>query len=170
MAKAQIKQSARRRTTGTSAQASGPTTPETIDYSQVWDFDPDWTLDEAQAATEKACAAGAPWSHPHLPIFRWFAHHRLEEQREAFEAGDKFALMHALRICANHALSMPDWAARAYIRAYDTIISARAKSWDEVLGAPYLLLRPDCDHGHIAWGVLRARDDELSVRARHSHL
>ena len=132
---------------------------EPVDYSQVWDFNPVWTLEEAQAATEKVCATGAPPHHPHLPIFRWFAHHRVEEQRKAFEAGDKFALMHALRICANHALPMPDWAARAYIRAYDTIVNARAKSWDQVLGAPY------SKGTHLA-AVRKRRKLQVAVRNR----
>ncbi len=99
----------------------------------------EWTLEEAQAESDKALADNpARESYdPTLPLFQWFALKRLEECREAFHRGDEYELMHAIRICANHGLPLPEWAAMAYIKAYDSVINARAKSWDEVFGAPY---------------------------------
>jgi len=108
-----------------------------LDYSQVWDFDPAWTAHEACAATEKACAAGAPFAYPHLPFARWDGYHQVEQLRKSYETGERFALMNALRICARCALPMPDWVARAYIRGYDAVVNARSKSWDEAFGEPY---------------------------------
>ncbi len=100
---------------------------------------PEWTLEEAIAENDKALADNpARESYdPTLPLFQWFTLKRLEECRESFHCGDKYELMHAIRICANHDLPLPEWAAMAYIKAFDTVLNARAKSWDEVFGAPY---------------------------------
>ncbi len=99
---------------------------------------PEWTLAEAQAEHDKACAANPAraWVDPTLPLFQWFALKAIDRCREAFQGGDKFELLHAIRECANHDLPLPDWAARAFISAYDTILNFKAKSWDDVLGAP----------------------------------
>lgn len=101
--------------------------------------DPNWTADEAIAADNAALAADPARSDadPTLPLYQWAAAQTLETLRAQFEAGDRMALLAAIRKCANHDLSLPGWAATAYIRAYDEVLNYRSKSWDEVFGAPY---------------------------------
>jgi len=77
-----------------------------------------------------------PWTDPTLPHAQWFAFQELAVCEKNYEKNSYF-LMTALRICANHRLPMPDWAARAYIKAYDTVNNAGAKSWNAVFGDPY---------------------------------
>ncbi len=95
-------------------------------------------LDEAMAATARIIAAQPERKNdPTLPIYRLDALDRLEQHRLAFEAGNRFSLPTAIRICANHDLPLPDWASKAYIAAFDQVLNARAASWDEVFGKPY---------------------------------
>lgn len=98
----------------------------------------DWTLEEALAANQSKLEANPTLSDsdPTLPLFQWAALHRLDDCQEMYE-GDKCGLMTAIRICANHDLPLPGWAAKAYIKAYDTVNNARAKSWSAVFGDPY---------------------------------
>jgi hypothetical protein len=76
-------------------------------------------------------------SDPTLPIYRLAAAERLESEHKRFEAGDRMALLGAIRICANHDMPLPAWASRAYTLAYDTVLTCRAGSWDTVFGTPY---------------------------------
>lgn len=78
-----------------------------------------------------------PWKHPAGPLFQANAKLELEHERLRFERGQKMALMGAIRICANHDLPLPDWAARAYISAYDKVLTCRSNDWNEVFGRPY---------------------------------
>jgi hypothetical protein len=96
------------------------------------------TLDEALAATEAALAADRTREHdPALPIYQWCALRKLDVERQKFDSGDRMALLGAVRQCANHDLPLPAWAAKAYIEAYDLVLTCRAKSWDEAFGTPY---------------------------------
>jgi hypothetical protein len=70
-------------------------------------------------------------------IFITAAFHRLDELESQFESGDGFALLAAIRVCANWGLTMPAWVAEAYITRYDQVLSCQAGSWDEVFGRPY---------------------------------
>lgn len=100
---------------------------------------PKWTLAEALAEHQRVLEndASRSDSEPNLPLYQWAACHDLEHLQEAFAGGDKFALMRAIRICANHDLPMPEWTSKAYIKAYDAVVNAREKSWDAVFGQPY---------------------------------
>lgn len=93
----------------------------------------------AQAETESILDSDPTRSiaDPTLPIYRVVAGFRLEELGKAFAAGDRGALMAALRVCANHDLPMPQWLSKAYIRSYDQVLTCRVKSWDEAFGAPF---------------------------------
>ncbi len=95
-----------------------------------------WSFERAQQAQDRFQANGGRSEDPAGPLYQWTAMHTLDELRKKFEAGEKYALMLALRKCANHDLPMPDWVSRAYIRAFDTVHNYRAKSWDAVFGAP----------------------------------
>lgn len=101
-------------------------------------YDPEWSFEEAQEANEREMAAtGKQFCDPTLPFSRLVAHHELVALGEQFKKGDQWVLMQAIRVCANHDMPLPEWASRAYIRAYDSVNWARAKSWDEVFGRPY---------------------------------
>lgn len=93
---------------------------------------------KAQEETEAALAADPTRSNadPTLPIFRFVARNDLLIEKARYEAGDKNALLGAIRICANHDLVMPEWLARAFIRSYDKVLTHRVKSWDEAFGSP----------------------------------
>lgn len=101
-------------------------------------FDPDWTEDQAIAADEAARAADPtrPTSDPTLPFSRWAGAQKLAELHRQHDAGDRFALMAALRECARCGMAMPDWVAAGYIKAHDMVLNYRAKSWDEAFGRP----------------------------------
>lgn len=62
----------------------------------------------------------------------WMSH-----LKERFDGGEKWALMQAIDVCARKRWALPDWAALAYISAFEKIQSADAKSWDEVFGRGY---------------------------------
>lgn len=98
----------------------------------------DWTLEEAWAANEAAKAENPErsFADPTLPFPRWVALHNLEQLRARYEQGNKFALMSAIRECANHDLIMPRWVGAGYIAAFDTILNYRSKDWNEVFGSP----------------------------------
>ncbi|HET7831818.1 MAG TPA: hypothetical protein VFK88_02525 [Gallionella sp.] len=97
-----------------------------------------WTLEEALAANEAALLKDPERSDsdPTLPFFQWAALRKLDDYEKNFVA-DGYWLMTAIRTCANHDLPLPEWAAKAYIKAYDTVNNARAKSWDAVFGNPF---------------------------------
>lgn len=95
-------------------------------------------LRKAQEETEAILAADSSRSlaDPTLPIFQFVAQTSLLEEKARFEAGDKNALLGAIRICANHDLVMPDWVARAFIRAYDKVLRHQVATWDDAFGRP----------------------------------
>jgi hypothetical protein len=74
---------------------------------------------------------------PGVNIFQLNALRVLDDLRVQFESGNGFALLAAIRCCANHDLVMPEWVANAYIAKYDPVLNCTAKSWDEVFGSPY---------------------------------
>ena len=69
-------------------------------------------------------------------VFREFALYEIERCRLLFEAGDRGALLQALGECSLQDLPMPDWLARAYLRAYREGIHYKVRSWDDVFGSP----------------------------------
>lgn len=100
--------------------------------------DPDWTFEEALAEHERELALDpSRFADPTMPFPQWGAFRDLVEYRKRFEDGDRYALMTAIRICANHDLPLPGWVSKAFIHAYDTVTNARSKSWNEVFGSPY---------------------------------
>lgn len=80
-------------------------------------------------------ASGGESSDPSGPVPQWTAMHRLDSYEARHAAGEKYAMMIALRVCANHDLPMPRWLSSAYIAAFDAINNYRAASWEEVFGA-----------------------------------
>lgn len=95
-----------------------------------------WTHDQAWAAQKKFRNNGGAFADPAGPFDQWVALSMLDSMKIAFEGGDSFTLMRAIRLCANHDLVMPDWVRRGFILAFDKVNGYRAKSWDEVFGKP----------------------------------
>lgn len=62
---------------------------------------------------------------------------RLCEEREAYESGERIALLGAINICAVHDLPLPEWAARAYLEGYRLALSGKVGSWDDAFGKPF---------------------------------
>jgi hypothetical protein len=94
-------------------------------------------------------------------IFRQQAILDLEALEKQFNAGDDFALLLAIRKCANFDLVMPDWVARNFIRRFDLVLNCRTKSWDEAFGRPYSkgkhlkAMRDDREQRFIVWNHIR---------------
>jgi len=99
----------------------------------------EWTLQDAQAATEAALAADPARSSgdPTLPVFQWATAQEVDALRAVIEGGDGFALLGAVRKCANHGIPMPEWLAKQFIRRYDRVLACRLGSWDDAFGRPY---------------------------------
>jgi len=96
-----------------------------------------WSIDRVLREHERAKAEGQP-EGPGLPIYRWNALHRLRDLEEEYQLdGSGFVVLAAVRVCANHALVMPEWVAQAFINSYDKVLNARAGSWDDAFGRPY---------------------------------
>jgi hypothetical protein len=101
-------------------------------------FSPE-AITAAMAETEAILEADPSRSiaDPSLPVYKVAALEQLDREWSAFKAGDKMALLGAIRICANHDMVMPAWVATGYIRAYDKVLRARVGSWDEAFGKPF---------------------------------
>ena len=99
------------------------------------DMQKDWSFDKVMMEHEQAIACGR--SGPNLPLYQWSALHDLDRLEAQFDAGDSFALLQAIRKCANNDLIMPDWVARNYIKRFDLVLNCKLASWDEAFGRPY---------------------------------
>lgn len=97
--------------------------------------DRDWQ--ELSKAQQKFEDENPDKNRPAGPLYQAAALDHLLVERKRFEAGDRMALLAAIRRCACHDLPLPDWASRAYIRAYDKVLNCQSNSWDEVFGKPY---------------------------------
>jgi hypothetical protein len=96
-----------------------------------------WTLEQAIAEQQETGPGQRDIFDPTGPIYRWDALQKLEALERNFAKGDNFALLHAIRICANHDLVIPEWAARAYIKRFDAVLNCETDSWDGAFGRPY---------------------------------
>lgn len=95
-------------------------------------------MEAAMRETDAILAAdpSRSFADPTLPVFQCAGRMMLEDERARFEAGDKNALLGAVRTCAQHGLVMPDWLASAFIRGYDQVLNLRTGSWDDAFGKP----------------------------------
>lgn len=105
-----------------------------------WDFDPAWSMEDALAASDAALKANPDrhFGDPTLPFQQWYAHHRLEENREHFErTRDGYCILQSLAICCSYSVVPPGWLARAFSDAYGKVALAKVKSWDDAFGKPF---------------------------------
>jgi hypothetical protein len=97
----------------------------------------DWAAEEAIAAQSRAQAEGMEWFDPAGPLHQWNALQKLDALERHYAKGDNFALLHALKVCANHDLVIPRWAAIAFIKGFYAVLGCRTDSWDGAFGRPY---------------------------------
>lgn len=128
-------------------------------------IDPTWTAEQALEADERFRneAPAGSFLDRETPFFVWEAMQRLDQKRAEYDAGDRMALMAALRICANFDLVMPEWVATNYIRAYDETLNCRSNSWDDVFGRPY----PKGKHLAARW---KRRNNRFTVLKRFNEM
>ncbi len=60
----------------------------------------------------------------------------LEECEREYRNGnnDRLPLAHAIAICANTGIAMPNWAAAAYLAGYKNLLNYHADSWESIFG------------------------------------
>lgn len=125
----------------------------------------EWTFERARAAQKRFTAGGGKRDDPKSPFAQWAALQELEQLRARRESGEQYALTYAVRVCAGHSLPMPEWVARAYIEAFDTIDSRRAGSWEAVFGPAIpkgrhlAALRKEHLHSIAVWNAVLARHE-----------
>jgi hypothetical protein len=61
----------------------------------------------------------------------------LDGCKAEYDAGNQYALMQAIWVCAKESHPIPQWAADPYIRGFEACRQGNAKSWDDVFGRPY---------------------------------
>ncbi|GHA74954.1 hypothetical protein [Cognatilysobacter bugurensis] len=73
----------------------------------------------------------------HPPILRQFGSVLLEALEQRFASGDKRAVLTAVRICAANNDLLPQWAAEAFVKAYESVRLHKVASWDDAFGRPH---------------------------------
>ena len=97
------------------------------------EFDP-W-----RATAEQAAAQPDAYKSPDGAFFQFAAAQQINQEKERVVNGTGFDVLQAVAACAIAGLVMPDWLARAYLRRYRAVSTARADSWDapNAFGKPY---------------------------------
>lgn len=100
---------------------------------------PDWTFEEAKDEHARVLDLDPSRSDadPTLPFFQWAAFQTIKQLEAVFNGGGEWALMRAIFECAKCELPLPEWVAKAYLRAYHKVAQCEEKSWDAVFGKPY---------------------------------
>jgi len=94
----------------------------------------EWSAEEATEAQRAFEEAGGDSNDPAGPVYQWAGLHDIERQRARFEAGDGFAILHAVAICALRELVMPEWVIRGFLDRYRSVTHYKVKSLDEAFG------------------------------------
>jgi hypothetical protein len=95
-------------------------------------FDPfTSTFEDAAALSEGA-------NSPTSPLSQWFAAQKINKLEHVDDL-DGFAVLGAIRECITSGLVAPEWLAYAFNSRYNSVLSCRAKSWDDpkAFGLPY---------------------------------
>ena len=101
--------------------------------------DSNTTFDEMWAEVQKIKTANPNISHEdlNLPMFQWYALNEIKKCKITYDSGNKFSLMYAIKLCAEHKVAMPEWVAEKYIEAIQTLEAGRETSYDKVFALPY---------------------------------
>lgn len=97
----------------------------------------DWTIEQAWAAQEQFQKEGGASADPTGPFNQWVKLQALDGWERAYKAGNKNAVLEAIADCALAGLALPDWLARAYLKAWRSVRHYKSKSWDEAFGKPH---------------------------------
>lgn len=103
----------------------------------------------------------------------WIVYNRdIKPLQKDYESGHKISLMMCLKICAEYCIPLPDWAAAAYINAFESVRSLNCKSWDDAFGKPFpkytniASVRKKARLSSIIWSKVRiAKEAGRSVSA-----
>lgn len=95
-----------------------------------------WTREEALEAHEKWCEVYGDVSYKN-PLLKWLATKELKQKCELYLKGDKKAILEAVLACVANDLPIPAWCAKAFEEAFLEVRSYKARSWDDVFGAPH---------------------------------
>lgn len=77
---------------------------------------------------------GGAHDDPRAPVRQWNARQRADELRADYEAGREVALLEVVRECADHGLTIPEWAAAEFARRLDNARLFRVRTLDEAFG------------------------------------
>jgi hypothetical protein len=148
-------------------KGSDSVTSADSDAWTIWDYNPDWSLEQAQAANEQI---PAEFQHyPGAPFFRWAAHTDITAQEAEYERqADGWLLISAMQRCASARIPMPPWVAKAWLEASRAMVEGLAASWDDVLPKPYrkgISLKTVIQRRNIAPLAWRAITNEIGSNA-----
>jgi hypothetical protein len=87
------------------------------------------------AALDAYVAEGGDPTSPSSPVDQWLALHDIDALKRRYDAGEAFALLHAIKLCAAHELVMPDWLARAYLDKLRTVTHYEVRPLDQAFGS-----------------------------------
>jgi hypothetical protein len=106
------------------------------DAWRIWDYNPAWTSEQAQAANEQIPEEFQ--YHPGAPLYRWAAHINVTQwEKDYAENADGWPLIRAMQECAQTRIPMPAWVCKAWLEASRAMVQGLALSWDDVLPKPY---------------------------------
>lgn len=96
-------------------------------------------FDPFKSSFEEAMELAKDDISPTSPIFQWSDAQEISKQKSLIDAGDGFAVLACIRKCVARGLIAPEWLAYAFISRYDSVLTSRAKSWDDSIafGMPY---------------------------------
>lgn len=95
----------------------------------------DWSVEQALAAQEAYVASGGNDNDPAGPFAQWAALKQIANLKEAYDAGDGFAVLDAVAQCALRELVMPEWVLHAYLGRYRMVTHYKVKTFDEAFGS-----------------------------------
>lgn len=99
-------------------------------------FDKDWTYEEVCKAEEDYVANGGEILSINSPFTRWHVLKQLDVYQIRYDEGEKFALLLAIRTCAEFKFIMPKWVADAYLRSLDPVMSYQCNDLNDAFGRP----------------------------------
>ncbi|MCC5860396.1 MAG: hypothetical protein JJT93_00630 [Gammaproteobacteria bacterium] len=92
------------------------------------------TVEQAIKAQKTSVPSDGRRGDPASALSQQSALQAIEALRVRYQAGHPFALLWAIRECANFGLVMPDWVAQAYIARLRLVTHFKLRTLDEAFG------------------------------------
>ena len=73
-----------------------------------------------------------------LPMFQWYALNEIKKCKISYDNGYKFNLIYAIKLCAEHKVPLPEWVAKEFIEAIESLQAGKTNSYDKVFTLPYV--------------------------------